>query len=121
MATHHWDSGKVPDWMEGQSAYGNVRFLSSDFFLKLPDLTYVGTVNRHVRVPESLPELADFRSKVEGCSIGGKVANSFAYGRFKHAGERWHSDCPTRKFELLVVGRQGSQGNAGSLGFRTKV
>ncbi|GFH30146.1 hypothetical protein HaLaN_28940 [Haematococcus lacustris] len=33
---------------------------------------------------------------------------------------RWHSDAPERKFELLVVGRQGSQGNAGCLSFRTK-
>ncbi|GFH18421.1 hypothetical protein HaLaN_15226, partial [Haematococcus lacustris] len=120
MAPRHWYNGLVPDWMEGGLAYGKVSFLSPDFFSKLPDLTNVGTVNISVRVPVSHPEIADFRCKVEDCSVGGNVVHSFAYGRFMHAGLRWHSDGQTRKFELLVVGRQGSQGNAGSLCFRTK-
>ncbi|KAJ9513825.1 hypothetical protein QJQ45_020904, partial [Haematococcus lacustris] len=117
MAIRHWKGGKMPDYMEGHFAYGSVSFLSSDFLLNLPNFASEGSYN-FVSVPVSLLELTYFRSKVEGCSIGGKVAISFACGRFK--GMRWHSDSPTRRFELLVVGRQGSQGNAGCLSFRTK-
>ncbi|KAJ9504521.1 hypothetical protein QJQ45_030400, partial [Haematococcus lacustris] len=86
----------------------------------LPSLCDVGVSDRYAYVPVAQPELASFRCKVAECSGGGKATRSFAHARLLHKGMAWHSDSPKRRFELLVVGRQGSQGNAGSIGFRIK-
>ncbi|KAJ9534627.1 hypothetical protein QJQ45_002914 [Haematococcus lacustris] len=110
----------MPTWMQGQFAYGHVGYLSQDFLYRLPALCDVGVSDRYAFVPVAQPELASFRSKVAECSGGGKATRSFAHARLIHKGMAWYNDSPKRRFQLLAVDRQGSQGNAGSIGFRIK-